>query len=64
MAPRTPKPKPKLKPAQAVRGNPGRVTKSVSSKLPSKRGKDSYRMKRYRDGLLNLEKTPPHLVDM
>ena len=51
MAPHKPKPSP----TPEVRSNPARVAKSKSSTRAVKQPSD-YRIKRYRDGLLSLEK--------
>ncbi|KAJ8110974.1 hypothetical protein OPT61_g6316 [Boeremia exigua] len=60
MAPR--KPKLKAEPTQPVRPNAAKITKSKSVPRAGKQPEESYRMKRYKNGLLNLEETPAHLV--
>jgi len=66
MAPRKPKPQG----TQKVPFDPPKVSKSKEKKAdrtPKSRSKrvqgepEPYRLKRYRNGLLNLEKTPVHL---
>jgi hypothetical protein len=53
--------KPKQESAQEARFGSGRVAKL---KTPPKSDAQprSYRLKRYKNGLLNLEKTPAHLI--
>lgn len=59
MAPR----KPKQESTEKARSSLGRLAKL---KFPPKSDAQprSYRMKRYKNGLLNLEKTPAHLIPM
>ncbi|KAJ8110972.1 hypothetical protein OPT61_g6314 [Boeremia exigua] len=68
MAPRKPKP-----PTADLKTpvHSGRVTKdrsdtnkrTESARTPAAPSKKACRVKRYKNGILNLEKTPPHLVD-